>query len=312
MRVVSLLPSATEIVCALGLRDRLVGVTHECDFPPGIESLPHLTASLIAPDMSSHDIDSAVSTSLRSDEHTLYALDRRLLHELEPDVVLTQSLCEVCAVPTAIVEDAVCSMPAEAQVASLDPMRLNDVFASVEEAGRALGADEAGRRLADELRKEVEGIRAHVAAAPRRSVLAAEWLDPVYSGGHWLPDMIEAAGGGDAFGAIGQPSRRVAWEEIVDKDPDVIVLMPCGFHADEAIARYGEIEQQPEWRGLRAVRDGAVYAVDATSYYSRPGPRLVEGVRILARILHPDLVAGPLPAGSAFRLMGSGSFEPFV
>ncbi len=310
MRIVSLLPSATEIVCALGLRQSLVGVTHECDYPPGLERLPRLTWSLLPPDMPSMEIDRAVSASLRADAHTIYGLDVEMLQTLAPDVILTQALCEVCAVPTSMVEDAVCTMPRGARIVSLDPLSLDAVFASVEEAALALGILEAGQRLAARLRSEVDAIRASVAGTSRSRVLAAEWLDPVYCGGHWVPEMVAAAGGIDPLGTPQEPSHRLSWDEIADADPDIVVLMPCGFHSKEVVARYAEIAVAPEFRALRAGRERNVYAVEATSYYSRPGPRLVHGTRVLARILHPDRVHDPMPPGAAYKLSANGCFEP--
>jgi iron complex transport system substrate-binding protein len=312
MRIASLLPSATEIVAALGLRDSLVGVTHECDYPAGVERLPHLTSNLLSSDLSSHAIDTAVRSSLKEDAHTIYGLEADLLRELAPDVILTQALCEVCAVPTNMVEDAVCTMPQDARIVSLDPMGLDAVFTSIEQAGDALGVADRGRSVAARLRAQIDAISDAVSGAPRPRLLAAEWLDPVYCGGHWVPEMIEIAGGTDCFGNAGEASRRLAWGDVIAADPDVIVLMPCGFFAHEIVERYGEIAAAPEFRGLRAVRQANIYAVDATSYYSRPGPRLVEGTRILARILHPDRVAGPLPDGVAFKLREDGAFEQFV
>ncbi|MHB8375740.1 MAG: cobalamin-binding protein [Dehalococcoidia bacterium] len=311
MRIVSLLPSATEIVYALGLGDSLVGVTHECDFPTGVEALPHLTANLLPPDLSSAEIDRRVSSSMKADAHTIYALDTDRLRALAPDVILTQALCEVCAVPTAMVEAAVCSMPRDARIFSLDPFTLDGVITSIEQAGEALGVPDRGRQVAASLRVELDTIRMSVAETPRPKVLAAEWLDPVYCGGHWLPEMIAAAGGVDPFGSLGEPSHPLTWEMIADADPDVIVLMPCGFHASHVVDRYAEIAGTPTFRALRAVREQNVYAVDATSYYSRPGPRLVEGTRILARIVHPDLPAASLPAGAVFKLVGAEHFEPW-
>ena len=311
MRIVSLLPSATEIVCELGLRASLVGVTHECDYPPGVERLPHLTTNLLDPAMPSRAIDDAVVSSMKADTHTIYGLDADRLRGLAPDVIFTQALCDVCAVPTVMVEDAVCTMPAEARIVSLDPMSLDDVFACMVQAGEAAGLAEAGRAAASRLRGRIEEIRSAVSGAPRAKVLAAEWLDPVYCGGHWVPEMIAIAGGSDPFGAPGERSRRISWDEVEAADPDAIVLMPCGFFAPQVVERYGEIAAEPRFRALRAVRDGSVFAVDATSYYSRPGPRLVEGTRILARILHPERVPVPLDEGAAYRLNRSGGFEAF-
>ncbi len=308
MRVVSLLPSATEIAHAIGRGDSLVGVTHECDYPHGVERLPHLTASLLSPELSSREIDRQVSASLKADAHTIYGLDTEMLRELKPDVILTQALCEVCAVPTSMVEEAVCTMPEGARIVSLDPLNLDAVFASVEEAGDALDAQSEAREVAARLREEIAAIRDAVAGTSRPRVLAAEWLDPVYCGGHWVPEMIDIAGGIDSFGSPGEASHPLTWETVAAADPDVVVLMPCGYFAPQIVERYHEIAAAPEWRGLRAVRERNVFAVDATSYFSRPGPRLVEGTRLLARILHPDRIDDKLVAGVAYRLQDDGTF----
>ena len=311
-RIASLLPSATEIVAILGLADRLVGVTHECDTPPEVRALPKLTRSLLPAGLSSREIDRAVVSSLRGDAHTVYELDAQLLHELEPDVVLTQALCDVCAVPYDAVEGAVCTMPRAARVLSLDPEDLEGIFACIERAGEALGVEERGRREAQRLREELEEVRARVAAqlATRPSVFLCEWLDPLFCGGHWVPEMVEAAGGRDAFGAPRQPSRRLTWDELASADPDVIVLAPCGFDAAETVSRFPEFTADPRWQDLRAVREGRLYAVDANSYFSRPGPRVVEGVRLLARILHGEEAGGPPPADAALRRTPGGEWEP--
>jgi iron complex transport system substrate-binding protein len=311
MRIASLLPSATEIVAQLGLRDSLVGVTHECDWPPGVETLPHLTANLLDPALSSRAIDEAVSRSLKEDAHTIYALDANLLRDLAPDVILTQALCEVCAVPTAMVEDAVCTMPAGARIVSLDPFTLDDVFRCIERAGEALGVPERGAAEAARLRADIGSIRDAVAGAPRPRVLAAEWLDPIYCSGHWVPEMIEIAGGIDAFNAPGERSHPVLFDDILRTDPDVIVLMPCGYFAEGVVERYHEIAATHGWTELRAVRERNVFAVDATSYFSRPGPRVVEGARILARIFHPDRLAAPLLDDAALRLDHAGKFHSY-
>jgi iron complex transport system substrate-binding protein len=313
MRVASLLPSATEIVACLGLRDALVGVTHECDWPPGVDKLPHLTANLLDPAMSSRAIDAAVSRSLKEDAHTIYGLDAVLLRDLAPDVILTQALCEVCAVPTNMVEDAVCTMPAWARIVSLDPFSLKDVFRCVEQAAEALGVPRRGAAEAGALRSGVAEIRDAVAGATRPRVLAAEWLDPIYCGGHWVPEMIDVAGGVDAFNTPGERSHPVPFDDILRADPDVIVLMPCGYPARDVIARYPEIASTSGWSGLRAVRECNVYAVDATSYFSRPGPRVVEGTCMLARIFHPDRVRVPprLPGDDCYRLQPDGRFVAY-
>lgn len=311
LRVVTLLPSATEIVCALGLRDRLVGITHECDYPGGLAGLPRLTASLIPAESSSHDIDQAVRDSLRADAHSVYALDVAELHTLAPDVIITQMLCEVCAVPAATVEAAICTMPHDARVLSLDPLGIEAILTSISDVADALGVPGRGLELVARLRAELATIEEAVAGAPSPTIFAVEWLDPMFCGGHWVPEMISMAGGVDALGAAKARSRVVTLAEVARADPDLIVLMPCGFDTAEVIARYSELANTPGFPSLRAVRQDNVYAVDATAYFSRPGPRVVEGVRLLARLLHPDRVPGPLPPGTAQRLV-DGSFTPVV
>jgi iron complex transport system substrate-binding protein len=311
-RIASLLPSATEIVAGLGLADRLVGVTHECDTPPEVRALPKLTRSLLPPSLPSREIDRAVSASLRGDAHTVYELDAELLRRLEPDVVLTQALCDVCAVPYDAVEGAVCTMPRSAAIVSLDPEDLEGIFTCIERAAQALGVPERGAALAGGLREELAAVRALVAprAGTRPSVFLCEWLDPLFCGGHWVPEMVEAAGGRDVFGRPGEPSRRIAWEELATADPDVIVLAPCGFDAEETVRRFPEFTNAyPDWQDLRAVREGRLFAVDANGHFSRPGPRVVQGVRILAAALWGGPVAGALPPGSLYRRTPAGEWK---
>lgn len=308
-RIASLLPSATEIVALLGFTDRLVGVTHECDTPPEVRALPKLTESLLPPGLASREIDAAVVASLRGDAHTVYRLKAELLHALAPDVILTQSLCEVCAVPYAEVEGAVCTMPRGATVVSLDPEDLEGILVAVERTAHALGVPDRGRERANHLRAEIGRIAAAVPASRRPTVFLCEWLDPLFCGGHWVPQMVAAAGGRDLFGRPGLPSRRLSWDDLVTADPDVIVLAPCGFDAEETMRRFGEFTADPRWERLRAVREGRLYAVDANAYVSRPGPRVVEGVRLLAALLHGPRVAAPTPDGAAFQRTPSGEWR---
>lgn len=228
MRIASLLPSATEIVYALGLGDQLVAVTHECDFPADAAAKPQVTHNLLPPGLSSLQIDAAVRRGLR-DAHTIYALDADRLIEQAPDVVLTQSLCEVCAVPRSTVEEAVCTMPREAVLVSLDPHTLEEVLESIVAAAGALGVADRGRELVRSLRRRIDAVEAATRVVPvRPRVLCCEWLDPVYCGGHWVPEQVRLAGGEDGFGRPGEAARIVPWDDVPRYDPDVIVLMPCG------------------------------------------------------------------------------------
>ena len=281
MRIVSLLPSATEILFAVGAGDQVVGVTHECDFPPQARELPHVTEDLLPTGLSALEIDRAVAAGVR-DHHTIYRLDEELLRSLEPDVVVTQALCEVCAVPTRLVEQAVCSMPREARVVSSDPQDLEGIFASILEIGAVVGADDSEALVAS-LRDRLRQVRKLVAGLPQPRVAVLEWPDPPYAPGHWVPGMVEAAGGRSVLGSSGRPSRRMAWEEILDSRPDVVVLAFCGFNLAETLGRADEIEGEP-WR--RLTESVEVVAVDGSAYFSRPGPRVVDGVELLAWALH--------------------------
>lgn len=306
LRVASLLPSATEIVFALGLGDELVAVTHECDYPPDAADHAAVTRSLLPPGLPSAEIDRAVRESAR-DAHTIYELDAERLVALAPDVVLTQSLCEVCAVPRSDVEDAVCSMPAGARVVSLDPHTMEGVLDSIMQAGDALGASDRARRLVADLRRRIDTVERAVAGAARRPrVLCCEWLDPIYCGGHWVPEQVRLAGGEDRLGREGQPSVAIEWSDVLRYGPEVLVLMPCGFDEAEASTRIDELAARPGWNDIPAVRDGRVFAVDGSAYFSRPGPRLVDGIELLTHILHPGLVASP--GAGALRMAGALRF----
>jgi len=285
VRIVSLVPNATEILFALGAEDALVGVSHECDFPPAARRLPPLTGSALAPGGSARAIDAAVSAQLGSGK-SLYTLDEELLARLAPDLLFTQELCPVCAVSTAQVEGAVAPLARCPEVVALDPERLEDVLADILRVGERVGRREKARRLVDDLRARLERVQAAHRGRPRPSVVALEWLDPPFLGGHWVPQMVAVAGGRDPFAvAAGERSRRASWEEIAAADPDWIVAMPCGFDEAGARAEVAKLAGRPDWERLRAVRAGRVAAVDANGCFSRPGPRLVDGVERLAAIL---------------------------
>ncbi len=290
LRVVSLLPSATEMVHFAGAAETLVGVTHECDHPPGVEVLPKLTSSRIDSTLSGAEIDAEVNR-LVTDEASLYALDADLLESLVPDLVITQGLCDVCAVSTSLVEEAVSGLRGEPDLLVLNPTSLQDVFEDSIRIGEALGrGEEAGRNVAA-LRNRLDEIEQTVAGLARPSVGCIEWLDPPFSAGHWVPEMVRLAGGRELFAGPGEISVRLDWGTVFEATPEVLVLMPCGFDAGRAAEEASSLPDLPGWSGLPAVRDGRVWAVDANSFFSRPAPRLVEGVEILARILHPEAFA---------------------
>ncbi len=287
MRVVSLLPSATEIVHFVGAGDALVGVTHECDYPPGVENLPKLTATSIDHALESAEIDAAIG-KLLTDTGSIYSLDTELLEELEPDLVLTQGLCDVCAVSLSVVEQAAASLPHPPRVLSMNPTSLDEVFDATIEVGDVVGRGAEARAKVAALGRRLARLQEAVAGLPRPRVGCIEWLDPPFSAGHWVPEMVRTAGGEELFAGPGRPSRRLSWEEVFEAAPEVLVLMPCGFDAARTLKEAQALPELPGWGELPAVKSGRVWAVDANSYFSRPAPRLAEGVEILARILHPQ------------------------
>ena len=298
MRVASLLPSATEMVHFCGAGETLVGVTHECDYPPGVEGLPHLTSSKIDQNMTSAEIDAAIGRHL-TDSGSIYALDAELLEELDPDLIFTQGLCEVCAVSTNLVEQAASGL--EARIFSLNPTSLREVLEDAVRVGEALGRGEEARTEVAALEERLVRVEETVARLPRPRVGCIEWLDPPFSAGHWVPEMVRIAGGEEVLAGPGEPSRRLSWEEVFEAAPEVLVLMPCGFGARRTVEEACRVLPAVSgWNDLPAVREGRVWAVDANSYFSRPAPRLVEGVEILARILHPETF--PEAPAAAVRL----------
>jgi iron complex transport system substrate-binding protein len=286
MRIASLVPSATELLFALGLGDRVVAVTHECDYPPGAEQLPHLTRSVIPEGLEAGEIDRAVRERAERGE-SLYELDEDLLAELDVDLIVTQAVCEVCAVSFEDVRALAGRLPTQPQVLSLDPATLGEVLADVPRLAEAAGVPEAGDQLAAELAERLEAVERAVEGAPRPRVAALEWLDPVYAGGHWVPQMISLAGGEDVLGLPGEKSRTVTWDEVEAVAPELVVSMPCGLYAEQAAA------ETMRWRRHLSLVGGRVVAVDAAAYFSRPGPRLVDGVELLGHLLHPELVPAP-------------------
>ncbi len=286
MRVASLLPSATEMVHFCGAGDDLVAVTHECDYPPGVEKLPHLTSSKIEGDMTSAEIDAAIEEHL-TDTGSIYALDARLLDELAPDLIVTQGLCDVCAVSMDLVGETIAGLEKEPEVLSLNPTSLRGVLDDAVRVGETLGHGEETRAKVAALEERLARVAEAVAGLPRPRVGCIEWLDPPFSAGHWVPEMVHLAGGEALFAEAGQPSARLSWEEIFETAPEVVVLMPCGFGTARTLREARALPDLAGWSELPAVMSGRVWAVDANSHFSRPAPRLVEGVEILARILHP-------------------------
>jgi iron complex transport system substrate-binding protein len=283
VRICSFLPSATEIVCELGFSDALVGVSEECRWPPSVVGKPVVTAARIDPTaLSSLEIDEAVRSSLR-DGRSLYTVDVEVIEALQPDLILTQDLCAVCAVSSGELASA---CPVGAEVVSLDPRTFGDVADSVRLLAGKVGAVDRGDEIAARMREIVEQVAAAVQELPPVRVFFAEWLEPPFCAGHWLPEMIQLAGGVDVLGKPGRPSHATTWQTVFALEPELVVVGPCGFGPDEAAARAREIQ----WP-CRAV------AVDGDAYYSRPAPRLADGVRQLAHLFHPGAVPNPgLPA----------------
>jgi iron complex transport system substrate-binding protein len=296
-RICSLLPSATEIVCALGLADRLVAVTHECDFPAEVRTKPQVTSSVIdSSRLAAKEIDQAVRDSLEENA-TIYRLDRDILDRLHPDLILTQELCTVCAVGTNEVRRVVHSLSADPLVVSLEPTTLEEVLDSILAVGRLTGTLRRAIELRSALCGRLDAVRDAVSDELPVPVLTMEWTDPLFVGGHWVPEMVSIAGGRDVLGRPGEPSRVASWQEVVAAQPEVIIAMPCGFGLERSAEELKRALPPPEWYALPAVQRGKVYVVDGSSYFNRPGPRLVDGVEILASILHPDAWSAA-PAGS--------------
>lgn len=286
LRICTLLPSATEIAYLLGLGDAVLGVTHECDFPADAKRKRQVVRSRIDGTATSAEIDRQVRALVGAGE-AVYALDEEAVRDISPNLVVTQALCEVCALPYDDVVSTMSAMGIEPEVVALNPTSLADVFDDIVRVGKAAGVEAAAREKVADLRQRVDRVVRRAAGLPRPRVACLEWLDPLMIGGHWVPEMIELAGGLDTLGVAGQPTRRVALDEVVAGRPDVILLMPCGYDAGRAEAEAGELAILAQLRDTPAARNGSVFAVNANAYFSRSGPRLVEGVEMLASLLRP-------------------------
>lgn len=322
-RIVSFLPSATEIACALGLADSIVGITHECDYPPEIKSKPVVVRNALPIEtMSQSEIDRAVAERMRSGQ-SLYQIDEELLRRLAPDLILTQNLCQVCAPSGNEVSQVIKALPHTPQIVWLTPQSLNEIFDNVRELGAATQRTAEAEQLIANCNQRLERLRELVSTvAERPRVFCMEWLDPVYASGHWVPELVKLAGGIDELGRERGESVRVSWDEVVAWDPEVLVIMPCGFNLQQTMqqiwATFGRYASGSPHRffELSAVRTGRVYAVDANSYFARPGPRVVEGAELLARLVHPALFANesvPSKVADAFQVVDvallSGSLQ---
>ena len=294
MKICSLLPSSTEIVFALGLGESLVGVTHECDFPSEADSIPSVTSSVVnGESMTGRQIHDAI-TGLVHGGSSIYNLDRELLDEASPDLILTQELCDVCAVSYKQVEAAASMLQCDTRVVSLEPNTLDQILDTIRIVGELAGVESQAKSVVSSLRARIDRVGEIAARAQQKPrVLCMEWIDPVFIGGHWVPEMVALAGGEDGLGIAGKPSFQVDWPRIAEYNPDLIVIMPCGFSAGQALKELEQTVLPDEWYGLDAVARGEVYVVDGSSYFNRPGPRIVDGLEILAQIFHPELFPGP-------------------
>ena len=289
MRICSLVPAATEILFALGLGEQVVGITHECDWPPEAATTAAVTASLVETDeLSSAAIDRSVSDAAGAGR-PLYAIDEERWAEIEAEVVVAQELCEVCAVSTNELEDIVAARAVDVTLLEYSPRTLDGIVDAIEDLGRSLGAEAAAGDLTEGMRTRLVRVRMALAGAettPR--VFVSEWLDPPFAAGHWVPDMVEAAGGIEVAGMSGTPSFRMRWQDVAALKPDVVVLAPCGYDLDRTIGEVVPLELSAHLLGTAARQESRVFAVDANGYFSRPGPRVVDGVELLAYLLHPE------------------------
>jgi iron complex transport system substrate-binding protein len=303
MRIVSLLPSATEIVCAIGLGDSLVGVTHECDFPPEVAGVPVITHSVHdLTGSSSRDIHRLVTASIHGGS-SLYALDEEALAAAKPDLILTQELCRVCAVSYREVNEVAKAIDAEITVVSLEPTSIEGILNTITTVGAMTENEDAAVDLVESLRERLGAVEEKVQArrdaggrSPR--VVGLEWLDPPFAAGHWVPEQIRRAGGWELLGADGEPSTQTTWDAVSEVDPEMLLLMPCGFHLPETLEAWAHTRRPPGYDDLAAVRRGRVFALDGSAYFSRPGPRVIDGIELMAEIFDPDAFVDVAPFGS--------------
>lgn len=290
LRIVSLIASSTEIVCALGGEDWLVGRSHECDFPASVKRLPVCTATKFVTDGTSYEIDQRVKAILQ-EGLSVYRVDAEKLRQLRPDVIITQTQCEVCAVSLRDVEAAVCELiDSKPQIVSLQPNALADVWTDIMRVAEALGIHERGRMLVKQLQQRMDAIAEAAQALPNKpSVACIEWIEPLMAAGNWMPELVQMAGGINLFGEAGKHSPWMTWEQLCEKDPDIILVLPCGFDIPRTRQEMPVLRQKSEWPQLQAVRNHRVFLADGNQYFNRPGPRLVESLEILAEIFHPKV-----------------------
>lgn len=302
MKIYSFIPSATEILCALGLGAQLCGVTHECDYPPEARGKPVAIRSLMdTSTMSQRAIDEMVVESM-SHGHGLYTIDRTLLRENPPDVVVTQELCDVCSVSLRDVLATISDISKSCLVVSLKPRGLSGVLEDILTVGKACGAESAAQDLNRSLEARINTVRERAEGLDRPRVFCVEWFDPVFASGHWVPEMVGIAGGEDSLGLAGRDSRRIPWDAVVAYDPQVLVLMPCGFDVGRTAGDVRLLAKNEGWSSMGAVKAGSVFATNGSAYFSRPGPRLVDGLELLSRMIHPEVFGSEMPPERAERV----------
>jgi len=304
-RIVSFLPSATEMVCALGLGDQLFGVTHECDYPAEAQGKPVVVRSVLPIEtMSQSEIDKAVTERMRAGL-SLYKIDEELLEQLAPDLILTQDLCQVCAPSGNEASQALNLLSKKPRILFMTPRSLSEIDRNMLDLGEATGCLKEAEALVGKGRDRLQRIsEATRSLAHRPRVFCMEWIDPVYCSGHWVPEMVKIAGGVDELGHEGGDSVRIPWDDVLKWFPEVLIVTPCGLDLDKVVSKAAQLFDYPGWGDLPAVRDGRVYAVDANSYFARPGPRVVEGTELLAHLIHPDLFPWRGPAKAYHSLSG--------
>lgn len=286
-RIISLIASSTEIVCALGMQNNLVGRSHECDFPPTVKELPQCTAPKFKTDGTSYEIDQRVKAIVQ-EGLSVYRVDADKLEALKPTHIITQDQCQVCAVSLSDVENAVCDIVStHPQIVSLKPNSLADIWNDIKQVGVALGVADRSRKLIESLQSRMNSIKAKCTDLPHPTVACIEWIDPLMAAGNWMPELIEMAGGVNLFGEAGKHSPWMKWEDVVAKDPDIIIVTPCGFDVARTLQEMHLIEGKPGFKDLTAVKSGSTFVADGNQYFNRPGPRVVESLEIMAEMLHP-------------------------
>jgi len=301
MRIISLIPSATEIACELGLIDQIVGISHDCDWPPEIEQKPILSEAIVNSEYPSADIDQIVRETIHNGM-SVYHLDQDVLNALRPDLILTQELCEVCAPSFDDVQVAARIMDVAPQIISLEPKNITEILENILLVGEATSTEARAEAFVASAQSRIDHIRELAFDVDRQPrVLCVEWLSPIYVGGHWVPEMVDLAGG-EPLGDPSEPSFEISWEDVLNFDPEIVVVMPCGFSPQRAAREMDLLTDYDEWEELRAVKNGQVFIVHGSYYFSRPGPRVIDGLEILANIIHPELFSDlELPEGSLFR-----------